>query len=44
MLTWSFGWTGALLPSGVPASWQQRLETTSFTIMLNWVPLPVIHT
>src|SRR5712664_3120876 len=24
MLTWSLGCTGALLPSGVPASWQQR--------------------
>src|SRR5262249_21138953 len=44
MLTWSLGWTGVLLPSGVPAIWQQRLEITSFTFMLNWVPLPVIHT
>src|SRR3984957_5472365 len=44
MLTWSFGCTGVLLPSSVPASWQQRLEITSFTFMLNWVPLPVIHT
>src|SRR6266478_3033488 len=44
MLTWSLGCTGALLPSGVPASWQQRLEMTSFTFMLNCVPLPVIHT
>ena len=26
MLTWSLGWTGVLLPSGVPASWQQRLR------------------
>ena len=35
---WSFE------PSGVPASWQQRLEITSFTFMLNLVPLPVIQT
>ena len=33
-----------MLPSGVPASWQQRLEITSLTFMLNWVPLPVIQT
>ena len=44
MLTWSLGWTGVLLPSGVPAIWQQRFEITSFTFMLNWVPLPVIQT
>src|SRR6202044_1566934 len=44
ILTWSFGWTGVLLPSAVPASWQQRFEITSFTFMLNCVPLPVIHT
>ena len=44
MLTWSFGCTGVLLPTGVPASWQQRLEITSLTFMLNWVPLPVIQT
>src|SRR5271170_5240817 len=44
MLTWSLGWMGVLLPSGVPASWQQRLEITSFTFMLNCVPLPVIQT
>src|SRR5215831_10283308 len=44
MLTWSLGWTGVLLPIDVPASWQQRLEITSFTFMLNCVPLPVIHT
>src|SRR5216684_2687514 len=40
MLTWSLGCTGALLPSAVPASWQQRLDTTSLTFMLNCVPLP----
>ena len=44
ILTWSLGWTGAWLPSGVPASWQQRLEITSLTFILNWVPLPVIQT
>ena len=44
MLTWSLGCTGFFAPSGVPASWQQRLETTSLTFMLNWVPLPVIQT
>src|ERR1700737_5355571 len=44
MLTWSLGCTGAWLPSGVPASWQQRLEITSLTFMLNWGPLPVIQT
>jgi hypothetical protein len=44
IFTWSFGCTGALLPSAVPASWQQRFEMTSLTFMLNCVPLPVIHT
>src|SRR5260221_13576439 len=44
MLTWSLGGTGALLPSGVQAIWQQRFETTSFTFMLNCVPLPAIPT
>src|SRR5207245_1849905 len=44
MLTWSLGWTGAWLPKGVPASWQHRLEITSLTFMLNWVPLPDIQT
>src|SRR5258708_1264435 len=44
MLTWSFGCTGRFEPSGVPASWQQRLEMTSLTFMLNCVPLPVIQT
>src|SRR5262249_53682069 len=44
MLTWSLGGTGVWLPSGVPASWQQRLEITSLTFMLNCVPLPVIQT
>src|SRR5215471_20040369 len=44
MLTWSLGCAGVLLPNAVPASWQQRLEITSLTFMLNCVPLPVIHT
>ncbi len=44
ILTWSLGCTGVLLPSSVPASWQQRLEMTSLTFILNCVPLPVIHT
>src|SRR5271165_2438337 len=44
MLTSSLGCTGFLLPSGAPAIWQQRLEITSFTFILNCVPLPVIHT
>ena len=44
MFTWSLGCTGFFEPSGVPASWQQRFEITSFTFMLNWVPLPVIQT
>jgi len=29
IFTWSFGCTGALLPSAVPASWQDRFEITS---------------
>jgi len=44
MFTSSFGCTGFLLPSGVPAICEQRLPITSFTFMLNWVPLPVIQT
>ena len=44
MLTSSLGCTGVLLPSGWPAIWEQRLAITSFTFMLNWVPLPVIQT
>src|SRR6266849_8775721 len=35
IFTSSFGCTGRLLPSGVPATWQQRLEITSFTFILN---------
>ncbi len=44
ILTWSLGWIGAWLPRGAPASWLHRLEITSLTFMLNWVPLPVIQT
>src|SRR5262249_33100807 len=44
MFTWSLGCTGFLEPRGVLASWQQRFEITSFTFMLNCVPLPVIQT
>src|SRR5579862_1721546 len=44
MFAWSLGWTGALLPRGAPAIWQQRFEITSLTFMLNCVPLPDIHT
>src|SRR5262245_5057156 len=44
MLTWSLGWTGVWLPREVPASWEHRLEITSLTFILNWVPLPVIQT
>src|SRR5580698_4663037 len=44
MFTWSLGCTGDLLPSGVPASSQQRFEMTSLMFMLNCVPLPVIQT
>src|SRR5262245_17286341 len=44
MLTWSLGWTGVLEPSGVPASWQQRLGITSLTFMLHGVPVRVIQT
>ena len=31
-----------MAPSGMPAIWEQRLEITSLTFMLNCVPLPVI--
>ena len=44
MLTWSFGCTGCCEPSVPPTSWMQRLEMTSFTFMLDWVPEPVCHT
>src|ERR1035438_9250635 len=41
MFTWSFGWIGCCEPSVPPASWMHRLEMTSFTFMLDWVPEPV---
>ena len=44
MLTWPLGCTGRFEASGAPASWQQRLEMTSLTFMLNCVPLPVVET
>src|ERR1700681_4954517 len=44
MFTCSLGCTGALLPRAVLDSWQQRLEITSLTFMLNCLPLPVIQT
>lgn len=37
--TWSLGWS-----KGSPASALPRLATTSFTFMLDWVPLPVCQT
>ena len=43
-LTWSLGWTGALLPSTPPASSIARLAITSLAFMLDCVPLPVCHT
>ncbi len=41
MFTWSFAWTGFLLPTGSPASCEQRLPMTSLTFMFVEVPLPV---
>jgi len=35
---------GVLLPSGVPASWQQRFEMTSFTFMCELRAAAVIQT
>ena len=43
-LTWSFGWTGFLLPSVPPASSIARFEITSFAFMFVCVPLPVCQT
>ena len=43
-LAWSLGWTGCYEPSVPPTSWMHRLEMTSFTFMLDWVPDPVCHT
>ena len=33
--TWSFGCTGALLPSSPPASWMARLAITSLAFMFD---------
>ena len=44
MFTWSFGWTGFLLPILPPAASMARLEMTSLTFMLVCVPLPVCQT
>ena len=44
MLTSSLGWTGTLLAKVPPVSWMARLEMTSLTFMLDWVPDPVCHT
>ena len=43
-LTWSFGWTGALLPSGAPRISLARFAITSLAFMLLWVPEPVCQT
>ena len=43
-LTWSFGCTGALAPSGAPSSSLARFAITSFAFMLVWVPEPVCQT
>ena len=44
MFTSSLGLTGCCEPSVPPASWMHRLEMTSFTFMLVWVPEPVWNT
>jgi hypothetical protein len=44
MFTWSLGWTGSWAPSVPPTNWMHRLEITSLTFMLDWVPDPVCHT
>src|SRR5262245_24384735 len=38
------GMNRRMAASGVLAIWLHRLEITSLTFMLNWVPLPVIQT
>ena len=43
-LTWSFGCTGDLPPSGAPSSSLARLAITSLAFMLVWVPEPVCQT
>ena len=44
LFTWSFGWTGFLLPITPPRISIARLETTSFTFMFDCVPEPVCQT
>mmetsp|Transcript_34926 Transcript_34926/g.88624 ORF Transcript_34926/g.88624 Transcript_34926/m.88624 type:complete len:228 (-) Transcript_34926:2-685(-) len=44
MFTWSFGWTGVFEPTSPPSIWIARFEMTSFTFMLDCVPLPVWKT
>ena len=44
MFTSSLGLTGCCEPSVPPTSWMHRLEMTSFTFMLVWVPEPVWNT
>ena len=44
MLTWSLGWMGFLEPISPPVISIPRLEMTSFTFMLVWVPEPVCQT
>lgn len=44
MLTWSFGWTGFLVPISPPIISMALFEMTSLTFMLVWVPDPVWNT
>ena len=44
LLTWSFGWTGFLLPSAPPSISFARFAITSLTFMLDCVPEPVCQT
>ncbi len=44
MLTWSLGCTGFFEPMVPPAISMARLEITSLTFMLDWVPEPVCQT
>ena len=41
LFTWSFGWTGVLLPNSPPASSIALLAMTSFAFIFVWVPDPV---
>ena len=44
MFTSSLGATGCWLPSVPPSNWMARLDSTSLTFMLDWVPDPVCQT